>query len=328
MISRKIKIRGADDTPSLKNERVPTNNELKKIFLSGDKKTRATSVLIAHSGLRIKNLGNYQGDDGLRIEDFPELTLDPESISFEKIPTLVNVRKELSKAGHKYFSFLGDEGCEYLVDYLEMRQRQGEVLTPDSAIITPKRRLKPFIRATNVGDIIRSAIRKAGFTWRPYVLRSYFDTMLMLAESKGYVLRDYRQFWMGHKGDIENKYTTNKARLPEEVIEDMRESYRKSQEYLQTNQNETNNEQSLRESFRSQLLLVAGLTVEEINESDLSMDDSDFQEMVRKRLLGSMINNGANQKVVNVSEVESYLQDGWDFVSKLSEEKVIIKLPH
>ena len=43
----------------------------------------------------------------------------------------------------------------------------------------------------------------------------------MLAESKGMVLRDYRQFWMGHKGDIENRYTTNKQKLPESVIEDM-----------------------------------------------------------------------------------------------------------
>ncbi|NIM44298.1 MAG: site-specific integrase, partial [Nitrososphaeria archaeon] len=81
---------------------------------------------------------------------------------------------------------------------------------------------------------IRVAIRKAGFPWRPYVLRSYFDTQLMLAESKGLVLRDYRQFWMGHKGDIENRYTTNKQRLPEEVVEDMREAYRRSQDYLQT----------------------------------------------------------------------------------------------
>jgi hypothetical protein len=58
--------------------------------------------------------------------------------------------------------------------------------------------------------------------------------MLLLAESKVPVLRDYRQFWMGHKGDIENRYTTNKQKLPESVIEDMREAYRRSQEYLQT----------------------------------------------------------------------------------------------
>lgn len=47
----------------------------------------------------------------------------------------------------------------------------------------------------------------------------------MLAESKELVLRDYRQFWMGHKGDMEARYTTNKGRLPNEVIEDMRKAY-------------------------------------------------------------------------------------------------------
>jgi hypothetical protein len=327
-ITRKIKIRGADDTPSLKNERVPTNNELKKIFLSGDKKTRATSVLIAHSGLRIKNIGNYQGDDGLRIGDFPELELTPETISFEKIPTLVIVRKELSKAGHQYLTFLGEEGCEYLVDYLEMRQRQGEILTPDSAIITPKRRMKSFIRATNVGDVIRSAIRKAGYSWRPYVLRSYFDTMLMLSKSKGNVLRDYRQFWMGHKGDIENRYTTNKGRLTETVIEDMRESYRKSQEYLQTTKVEKTDEDAMRELFRKQLLLVAGFTGDQIENIDLTVDDTVFQEIVRRKMYGSMLNNGSNQRVVDVSEAEKYIHQGWDYVGSLSEKKVIIKLPH
>jgi len=93
-----------------------------------------------------------------------------------------------------------------------------------------KARMKTFVRATSIGDAIRQAIRRVGFNWRPYVLRAYFDTQLMLAESKGLVIRDYRQFWMGHKGDIENRYTTNKCRLPEDVIEDMREAYRRSQE--------------------------------------------------------------------------------------------------
>jgi hypothetical protein len=50
----------------------------------------------------------------------------------------------------------------------------------------------------------------AGFGWRPYVLRAYFDTQLMLAESKGLVLRDYRQFWMGHKGDMEARFLKHK----------------------------------------------------------------------------------------------------------------------
>ena len=52
------------------------------------------------------------------------------------------------------------------------------------------------IRITNISDFIRKAIRDAGFTWRPYVLRRYFDTRLMMAESDGLIIRDYRTFWM------------------------------------------------------------------------------------------------------------------------------------
>jgi hypothetical protein len=102
-----------------------------------------------------------------------------------------------------------------LKDYLEERILEGEKIAPDSPLITPKLRMKPFIRTVNIGDTIRLAIRSAGFPWRPYVLRSFFDTQLMMAESKGHVIRDYRTFWMGHRGDIENRYTTNRKRLPE-----------------------------------------------------------------------------------------------------------------
>jgi len=324
-IKRQIKIRGSEDTPSLRDERVPTQDELKKIFLSGDKKTRTASVLVAHTGVRIKTIGNYRGDDGLRIRDLPEMRVEGETIEFEAVPTLVIVRRELSKAGHQYLTFLGEEGCDYLKDYLETRMREGEKLTEDSAVVTPKQRMKPFIRATNVGDVIRSAIRKAGFGWRPYVLRSYFDTQLMLAESKGLVLRDYRGFWMGHKGDIENRYTTNKGRLPDSVIEDMREAYKRSQKFIQTTA--VKEAEDLKAVFRKQLLGVAGFSTEEVEALDPEMTDEAFQEMVRKRLLGSMANNGASQRVIDVDEVERFLSKGWDFVATLPDDRIVIKLP-
>ena len=326
-IKRKLKIRGSQDTPSLRDERVPTQDELKKIFLAGNNKMRVASVLVAHTGVRIKTIGNYLGDDGLRIRDLPEMIVNEGCIEFESIPTLVVVRSELSKAGHQYITFLGEEGCDYLKDYLESRMRDGEELSENSAIITPKQRMKPFIRATNVGDTIRSAIRKAGFNWRPYVLRSYFDTQLMLAESKGLVLRDYRGFWMGHKGDIENRYTTNKGRLPESVIEDMREAYRKSQSLLQTMEQVEAGEEQLRESFRKQMLLVSGFTSNEVETLDPDMSDEEFQELVRKKLLGAITKEGNNQRVVSIREVEEFLGNGWNFVAMLTNEKVILKQP-
>jgi hypothetical protein len=91
----KIEIRGVDDTPSLKDERVPTIDELRRIFLSGDRKARTSCVLVAHSGLRLQTLGDYEAHDGLRIKDFPEMQIEDGSIKFVKIPTMVTVRKEL-----------------------------------------------------------------------------------------------------------------------------------------------------------------------------------------------------------------------------------------
>lgn len=324
-IKTKIKIRGTRDTPSLREERTPTNEELKKIFLSGDKKERVSSVLMAHAGLRIEVIGNYNSNDGLRVRDIPELKLEGGKVEFEKVPAIIIVRHELSKAGHQYITFLSEEGCQYLQDYLEERLRGGEKLTKNSAIVTPKIAKKEFIKSVNVSDGIRTAIRKAGFSWRPYVLRSFFDTQLMLAESKGLVLRDYRAFWMGHKGDIENRYTTNKCRLSESVVDDMRKAYERSQPFLSTSKAGESNEEKLQQEFRRQLLLVSGFNAHEISDIDLSeLTDEQLQDMVRTRLLG-IGSNQSKQKVIGVNELEKYLASGWDFIANLPNGNVLIR---
>jgi len=325
-LKRKIKITGAHETPTLKDERVPTKEELNRIFLSGSKQARTACVMVAHAGLRLESLGNYTGYDGLRIRDLPELRIKGSDVSFEKIPTMAVVRSVLSKARHEYFTFLTEEACSYIKDYLEERLRNGEQFTSDSAIVRPKVAQKPFIRTVNIGDMMRLAIRSAGLPWRPYVLRCYFDTQLMLAESKGLVIRDYRQFWMGHKGDIENRYTTNKHKLPEEVVEDMREAYKRSQEYLQTTKVSETSEEKLTQAFRKQLLLVAGFKQDEVDKMDLaSLGDEELQEIVRKRLLRTGTNDSAKEKAVSVSEVNKYLAQGWEYVASLPNKTVIIR---
>jgi len=131
---------------------------------------------------------------------------------------------------------------------------------------------------------------------------------------------------MGHKGDIENRYTTNKCKLPESVIEDMREAYGRSQEYLQTKLEETSSEEKLRQAFRKQLLLVAGFTQDEVEKTDLtSISDEELQTIIKKRLLGEKANDNTTQRVVSTDEVEGYLMQGWEFVASLPNDKVIIK---
>jgi hypothetical protein len=324
-LKRKIKIRGANDTPSLRDERVPTKDELHHVLLSASKQARVASILVAHGGLRLESIGDYRGQDGLTIRDLPELQIGHGEVTFETVPTIVVVRPSLSKARHQYFTFLTEEACGYLKDYVEERSRNGEKLDVRSAIVRPKVAQKPFIRSINIGDMMRSAIRAAGYPWRPYVLRSYFDTQLMLAESKGLVVRDYRMFWMGHKGDIENRYTTNKHRLPESVIEDMREAYKRSQQFLQTAKGEVG-EEKVKEAFKKQLLAVAGFTEEEIAKQELAdMTDEEFNNLVRRRLLG--VTNGSKQKVVTIGEMERYLAEGWEYVASIANDRAIVKMP-
>ncbi len=83
----------------------------------------------------------------------------------------------------------------------------------------------------------------------PCVLRSYFDTQLLLAESEGKITHAYRQFFMGHMGDIEAKYTTNKNRLPESLTHDMREAYERSQNFLSPFEEEAVIEKNKKELF-------------------------------------------------------------------------------
>lgn len=155
------------------------------------------------------------------------------------------------------------------------------------------------------------------------MLRAYFDTQLMIAENNGKVSHSYRQFWMGHSGDIEARYTTNKGRLPPEVIEDMRNAYKRCEEYLQTSRPVTLEEEKLREAFRKQLLLVAGFSEKEVDGIDVSMADEDFQKLVRRRLLGAT-KTRSSQRVIPVAEVDKFLSNGFSYVASLPGRKVIV----
>jgi len=323
----KVKIRGARQTPTLQDERVPTQDELRRIFHAAIPKDRCSCALMAHSGLRPEVLGNYLGTDGLRIKDFPELRIQGEDLAFETVPTFIIVRPELSKTRRQYFTFLSEEGCEYMVEYLKERRQNGEALTDDSDVIAPKVRTKAFIRSINIGDGVRKAIRAAGFKWRPYVLRAYFDTQLLLAESKGKITHTYRAFFMGHVGDIEARYTTNKGRLPKDLIEDMRVAYKRCQPLLQTTK-AGSGEEELRSSFRRQLLLLTGMNEEEMGKLNVDgMTDQEIQDILKHRLPKALLNNGNRQKVVPTDEVEVFITQGWEFVNTLPNARAIIRLP-
>lgn len=64
------------------------------------------------------------------------------------------------------------------------------------------------------------------------MLRAYFDTQLLIAESRGKIAYDFRCFYMGHKGSIEAKYTANKGILPKILLDEMPRHSREAKSFL------------------------------------------------------------------------------------------------
>jgi len=198
-------------------ERVPGPEEVRKLIEFAPLKVKVMIALMAYAGVRPEVIGNRDGSDGLRLKDLPELSLYPEP-KFLTTPARVVVRPSLSKADHQYFSFINEKAC----GIIEMFLRKRENLDPDSPLVGSK---DGFLKTPAVSAGIRKVIRLCGFKFRPYALRHFFDTYMLMAESAGIIPRDYRVFWMGHKGDVEAIYSTNKNKLPPELIEDMRSRY-------------------------------------------------------------------------------------------------------
>ena len=323
-----VNISGENETPTIANERVPSKEELARIMRKATSRGRVAIAIMAFSGLRPESLGDYEGTDGLRLGDLKDLHIS-DKIQFEKVPATVMVKGKLSKARHQYFSFIGEEGATYIKEYLEERRKNGEDLTYESPLLqfdVRGVRKNAFLRTTLVTRDIREAIEQAGLKMRPYVLRAYFSTALDIAESKGLISHPWRQFIMGHKGDIEARYSTNK-RLPPDMIEEMRESYRKCLKYMETRVSEVS-EENARLYLQQQLLSAVGYRQDEIDRMNLAdLNTEDFQKLLRDKVAGAMASNGSKQKLVPMNEIEKLLGEGYEFQAVLPNGKAIMKMP-
>lgn len=237
---RRFKIANRDTTPTLEEERVPDAYEIAEILNRGNLRVATAESLIAKAGLRIKAIGNFRATDGLMMKDLPDIVIQQGVAKCLVTPPMIVVRKTLSKAKHQYFTFLTTQGTKKLLAYLNHRLSIGESLNADSPVIAPDQEHnygrtgnhdKKFLPTTRISRIIRESLRPR-FRCRPYIFRSYFDTQLLMAEARGKIPRDFRTFFMGHKGNIEGRYTTNKHILSESLINEMRDAFKRCEEFL------------------------------------------------------------------------------------------------
>ena len=238
-IRRKIRVTNPHLTPTLRDERVPDGPEMAEIYGRAGMRESVIISLMAKSGLRPEVMGNHDGTDGLRMRDLPDIVIHRGLAVCTSQPNRILVRAELSKARHQYFTFTTTQATKQLLAYLNDRLARGEPLGGDAPVIAPDKSCrnrggnagKAFLPTRQISKQIRTVFRPR-FAWRPYVLRAYFDTQLLIAESKGRIAHDFRVFFMGHRGSIEARYTTNKSVLPESLLREMRDAFLRAERHL------------------------------------------------------------------------------------------------
>ncbi|MDG7021276.1 MAG: site-specific integrase [Nitrososphaerota archaeon] len=117
-------------------EVVPRPEEVQTLLDHAPLRVKVAVSLMAFAGLRPGTIGDSRGTDGLKVKDLPEMEVRDGRVAFSKIPTLITVRKKISKIRKPYDTFAPAQACEYIRQYLEDRMLAGEAVTPETAVVT------------------------------------------------------------------------------------------------------------------------------------------------------------------------------------------------
>ena len=320
---------------SLATERVPTQEELGVVLDKLSLRGRVIALFMAHTGVRPGVLGSYQAEGGLTLGDLPDLKLGP-TISFTETPFVVRVPARLSKTRVMYTTFGSSQLGTAFLSYLGERRASGEALSQASPVVASNptrgaalrsqekaRFARGFLTTKAVMDEIRSALQSSvpsGVRWRPYVLRAYCSTRLMMAEGAGRITRDLREAILGHDGGIAARYNVGKT-WGDDLMKEARAAYSRSEPYLVTVQ--VKDQQNVPLEVAKAMLQLAGYSEEEIAKLDLE-DLGKVRDLVRERMAAPEV---PHQEIVPVDEVPQRLAAGWQFVATLGATQVILTSP-
>ena len=315
--TRNIKIPNRTYHPTVENEVIPTKDQILSFIMNGKHATQVIIALIAFTGFRFKVIAD------LRIKDLPEMSIDENNkVVFEKIPTRVKVRKELSKNGKAYQTFLIETGCMIIKNSLELRMTKGEKLDNDSLLVpTECKNTTVRQRAKAIARRLTTVFEKVEYGSRPYSLKNFFATALLNSGLE----QNLQTFYMGHTGPVQNVYSVQRQQ-PTEQIEKMRTVFK---EKIQPNliPQEGNADATVKREFKKFAKEAFGLDV-----SDDANTDETIAEIAEIYKAGKddvsrreITPNPVKQKRITEDEIDQYLDEGWEITHTLSNGNLIIK---
>ena len=313
--TRSVKIPHRTYHPTVENEVVPTKDQIISFLRNGKHGTQVIVSLIAFLGVRFKVIAD------IRIKDFPEMRITNSEVLFEKTPTRVKVRKELSKNGKEYQTFLIEAGCMMLKNSLEVRMRKGEKLDSESLIVpTECENTTIRQRAKAVSRRLNTVFDKVDYNFRPYSLKNFFATALLNSGLE----QNWQTFFLGHTGPIQNTYSVNRQQ-PAEQIEQMRKKFKERIEPHLVPQ-DSNVDASVKKEFRK-LAESMGLEVKDNDSTDETIAEiaeiykAGKEDVSRREITPIPL----KQKSVSESEIDQYLEDDWEIAHVLPSGRIIVK---
>ncbi|MCW4037379.1 MAG: tyrosine-type recombinase/integrase [Candidatus Bathyarchaeota archaeon] len=194
---------------AISDERIPTNNELRRICEYLPVHGKALALVLASSGMRV--------DEAIQIRD--------SDLDLSRNPVHVTVRSETTKTGRKRITFISPEAKEALEEWLTFRPKYLDQARARSAMYAREGRydgiLFPFTSG-NFNNIWNNGLQRAGLyetdgrtnrvTMRPHNLRKFFRLRV------GRFGRDESEALMGHQTGLNRVYADfggvdGKARL-------------------------------------------------------------------------------------------------------------------
>jgi integrase len=313
-------------------DKIPTKEELRKILQAPrtDLPTLISMHLIAYAGIR--------------PDDISKLTYGCVRQDLEKDVTPCSIYVPQSKTDSVYITFIPEETVRLLKQYLDRRRAEGEDITDASPLLLDHREFRKTgeikgVLRKNISRKITEAVRSSGVKreetfgrkvqrLRPYSLRKYFRSNLT-----GHAPSEYIEAWLGHTSGLEHVYGGTRD-LDPTTIERMREMYKKCEPFLiatiqpleQVDVVKEAKIEALKTMARS-LLGIDLVEAKVARERELGreLDKDEELELFENELKRLREGTHNPQRIVMEEELERYLEEGWEFVSVLPSQKILVR---
>jgi len=315
-------------------DRAPSKEELRQIMNFAKIRDKTVIEIAISSGLRVGTLATLKwGDVVLDPRTLFEDT--PQEHDHLKVPALVRVKAGMGRKikERSFFSFITPEAKKVLLQYKELRERQGEIITNESPLITLAYRDKTKTVSWMTIEKAWERLLKLSGTeterkqkWHElhfHTLRKFFETQCIGADVK----RPFMEFWMGHKGVyLDESYF--RANLQEHLRE-----YGKAIPYLSVFEVPESREERLKRKYKERHPELSDEEIDrkvrefldiEVERYMTEMEKTELEPLEPLTFTGEEAKEDC-QKIVSEAQLESYLAKGWKVQAVLPSGKVVIE---